>query len=156
MNEPYCKEYVKALSDQWRFRSGPEVIKLFSYSTQLSMQFFLLINIKMPTIVGILIFISRKNFMLSSALQEKSLNWWYLIFYKRKNFILSWVEHEKSFITLGPDQLTVLSGKPRIYRSLMHSKGSDWSSWMHSLTGAFTGCFCNITAFAGCMNIVLL
>ena len=32
---------------------------------KLSMKFFLLINIKMPTIVGILIFINRKNFMLS-------------------------------------------------------------------------------------------
>ena len=56
------------------------------------MKFFLLINIKMPTIVGILIFISRKNFMLSSALQEKILNWWYLIFHKRNKFHsqLSW------------------------------------------------------------------
>ena len=43
------------------------------------MLFFLLINVKMPTIVGILIFMSRKN------------------------FILSRVEHEKSFITSGPD-----------------------------------------------------
>ena len=77
-------------------KSGPEVIKLFSYSTQLSMKFFMLINIKMPTVVGILIFISRKNFMLSSALQEKSLNCWYLTFIGRTNFILSWVEHEKS------------------------------------------------------------
>ena len=34
-------------------RSGPEVIKLFSCSTQLSMKFFSLINVKMPTIVGI-------------------------------------------------------------------------------------------------------
>ena len=42
------------------------------------MKFFLLINIKMPTIVGILIFISRKNFM------------------------LNWVECEKCFITSGP------------------------------------------------------
>ena len=33
--------------------SGPEVIKLFSYSTQLSKKFILLINVKMPTIVGI-------------------------------------------------------------------------------------------------------
>ena len=41
-------------------------------------KFFLLTNIKMPTIVGILMFISRKNFM------------------------LNWVEYEKSFITLGP------------------------------------------------------
>ena len=34
-------------------KPGPEVKKLFSCSTQLSMNFFLLINIKMPTIVGI-------------------------------------------------------------------------------------------------------
>ena len=43
------------------------------------MLFFLLINVKMPTIVGILTFMSRKNFMLNS------------------------VEHEKSFTTSGPD-----------------------------------------------------
>ena len=40
---------------------GPEVIKLFSYLTQLSMKFILLINVKMPTIVGILTFISMIN-----------------------------------------------------------------------------------------------
>ena len=37
---------------------GPEVIKRFSYSTQLSTKFILLINVKMPTIVGIVTFIS--------------------------------------------------------------------------------------------------
>ena len=31
---------------------GPEVIKHFSYSTQLSMKFFLLINVKMPIIAN--------------------------------------------------------------------------------------------------------
>ena len=41
--------------------TGPEVIKLFSYSTQPSTKFILLINVKMPTIVGILTFISRIN-----------------------------------------------------------------------------------------------
>ena len=41
--------------------SSPEVIKLFSCSTQLSMKFILLINVKMPTIVGILTFISMIN-----------------------------------------------------------------------------------------------
>ena len=40
---------------------GPEIIKRFSCSTQLSMKFFRLINVKMPTIVGILTFMSRKN-----------------------------------------------------------------------------------------------
>ena len=39
--------------------SVPEVIKLFSFSIQLSMKFFiLLINVKMPIIFGILTFIS--------------------------------------------------------------------------------------------------
>ena len=46
-------------------RPGPEVIKLFSCSTQLSMKFSLLINMKMPTIVGIFMFISREIFTLS-------------------------------------------------------------------------------------------
>ena len=46
-------------------QSGSEVIKLFSCSTQLIMKFSLLINMKMPTIVGIFIFISREIFMLS-------------------------------------------------------------------------------------------
>ena len=69
--------------------SSTEVIKLFSCSTQLSMEFqllikikclqmkeflaislsdvvfILLINVKMPTIVGILTFMSRTNFVLS-------------------------------------------------------------------------------------------
>ena len=40
---------------------GHEDIKLFLCSTQLSMKFILLINVKMPTIVRILIFISRIN-----------------------------------------------------------------------------------------------
>ena len=42
----------------------PEVIKIFSCSTQLSMNFLLLINVKMPKIVGILTFMSRKNSIL--------------------------------------------------------------------------------------------
>ena len=76
--------------------TGPEVIKLFSCSTQLSMKyqlliktkippnkevscfkslrccvFIMLINVKMPTIVGILTFICRKNFVLSRVEPEK-------------------------------------------------------------------------------------
>ena len=41
-----------------------EVIKLFSYSAQLRLKFILLINVKMPTIVGILTFMSRINYRL--------------------------------------------------------------------------------------------
>ena len=44
----------------------------------------MLINVKMPTIVGILTFMSRIN------------------------FVLSWLEHEKSFITSGPEFLLLL------------------------------------------------
>ena len=50
---------------------------IFQAQISLECYFLLLINVKMPTIVGILTFMSRKNFM------------------------LSWVEHEKSFITPG-------------------------------------------------------
>ena len=65
-------------SDSEDLGTGPEVIKLFSCSTQLSMEFFRLKNVKILTIVGILTFMSKKNFMLSR------------------------VEHEKSFITSRP------------------------------------------------------
>ena len=44
---------------------------LFSCSTQLSMKFFLHINIKMPTIVGILTFMSGKNSILGLSESEK-------------------------------------------------------------------------------------
>ena len=90
----------KGLVDCTTLQAGPEVIKLFPCSAQLSIQFqmpisikkfsffsgsdklimlfFLLINGKMPTTVGILTIISRKNVMLNS------------------------VEHEQSFITSWP------------------------------------------------------
>ena len=53
-------------------KPGPEVIKLFSCSTQLSTKFFPLINVKMPTTVGILTFMSRKNSILGLSEPEKS------------------------------------------------------------------------------------
>ena len=49
---------AKIISSEYHHWLGPEVIKLLSCSTQLSMKFSLLINMKMPTIVGIFIFIS--------------------------------------------------------------------------------------------------
>ena len=55
------------VGDMLASKTRPEVIKLFSCSTQLGMTFSLLINMKMPTIVGIFISISRENFMLSSV-----------------------------------------------------------------------------------------
>ena len=49
-------------SDLERNSSGPEVIKLFSCSIELKLKFILLINVIMPTIVGILTFMSRINY----------------------------------------------------------------------------------------------
>ena len=64
------------LRSSWKpenqMKSGPEVIKLFSCSTQLSMKFFLLINVKMPTIVGILTFMSGKNSILVLSEPKRS------------------------------------------------------------------------------------
>ena len=68
------RRYIKSLS-------GPKVIKLFSCSTQLSMKFYLLINVKMPTmlinvkmptIVGILTFMSSKNSILGLSESKKA------------------------------------------------------------------------------------
>ena len=57
-----CWSFLKVKT--WLFKTrepGPEVIKLYSCSTQLSTKFILLIKVKMPTIVGILTFISMIN-----------------------------------------------------------------------------------------------
>ena len=68
---------------------GPEVIKLFSCSTQLSTKFILLINVKMPTIVGILTFISMINTHLRDLEQEISLFAGILVFMSSLNFVLN-------------------------------------------------------------------
>ena len=78
--------------------SGFEVINIFSCSTQLSTKFILLINVKMPTIVGILTFISMIN---TTSERLKARNF-FICRYFRWNFVLKWVEHERSCITLGP------------------------------------------------------
>ena len=58
---------------------GPKVINLFSCSTELSMEFILLMNIIMPTIVGILSYISMIN-TTSESLKARSLHFHYLVF----------------------------------------------------------------------------
>ena len=64
----------------------PEVIKLFSYSTQLSTKFILLINVKMPTIVGILTFISMINTTSEIFKARYFYICRYLKFYEQLNF----------------------------------------------------------------------
>ena len=66
--EKGLKVFLSCMNGQ---QSGPEIIKLFSCSALVSMKFSLPINVKMPTIVGILTFISRKNSILGLAEPEK-------------------------------------------------------------------------------------
>ena len=82
-------------------RPRSEVIKLFSFSTltQLSTKFILLINVKMPEIVGILTFISMIN---TTCERPKARNWFICCnfsFMSSWNFVLSWVW--KKFYNLG-------------------------------------------------------
>ena len=70
----------KTVNQNHDFESWPRGYKTFSScSTQLSMKFFLLINVKMPTIVGTLTFMSRKNSILGLSASEKSWISWYFI-----------------------------------------------------------------------------
>ena len=70
------------------------------------MLFFLFINVKMPTVVGILTFMSRKNFMLNG------------------------VEHEKSFITSGPD--LALFGNHILAPKLVSERRTVWAVYKQS------------------------
>ena len=82
-------------------RSGPEVKKIVSYSTQLSTKFILLINVKMPTSVGILTFMSMIN---TTSERHKTRNFFIcrgFSFFEQLNFHaqLSWAW--KKFYKLG-------------------------------------------------------
>ena len=66
--------------------TGPEVIKLFSCSAQLRIKFILLINVKMPTIVGILTFMSRINYWFLSLEPEFSTIFDYFIIHEKLKF----------------------------------------------------------------------
>ena len=59
-------------------------------------EFILLINVKMPTIVGILTFISMIN-KTSESLKARKVNiFQYYSFMSGLIFVISWVKHEKS------------------------------------------------------------
>ena len=60
--------------------------KLFSCSVQLRSKFILLINVKMPTIVGILTFISRINYKLWSSKCSISIYLGYFSIYEQFKF----------------------------------------------------------------------
>ena len=73
-------------SDKWfGSRSDPEVIKLSPCSTQLSVKLILLINVKMPTVVGIFTFVSMIN-TTPERLKETSFVCRYFSFYQQLKF----------------------------------------------------------------------
>ena len=65
---------------------GPEVIKLISCSIKLSMKSIMLINVKMPTIVGILTFISTINTTLYRLKARELFIFQYFSFYVQLKF----------------------------------------------------------------------
>ena len=82
---PFINEIILLRTYMYK-RPGPEVIKLCSCSTQLSIKFILLISVKMPTIVGILTFISMMN---TTYERLKAINFfvsWYFSFHEQLKF----------------------------------------------------------------------
>ena len=66
-------------------KPGLKAIKLFSCSTRLNLKFITLVNVKMPTIVGILTFIS----MINTKFMFKARNifiFWYFSFCEQVKF----------------------------------------------------------------------
>ena len=67
-------------------KPGREVIKLFSYSSQLSTKVVMLMNVKMPIIDGMLTFISKVN---ATSDRLKAITFFicrYFSFYKQLKF----------------------------------------------------------------------
>ena len=75
---------------------SPELIKLFPCSTQLSMKFILLRNVKMTTIVVILTIQHLRDLKQNTSLLVSI-----LVLMSSSSFMLSWVEHEKSLQPWG-------------------------------------------------------
>ena len=76
----------------------------------------LLINIKMPTIVGILTFISKINTTSESFKARQILFFSILVnIMSSWNFLLSLVEHEESLMALGPGSANVFSYAPSYF-----------------------------------------
>ena len=61
----------------------PQGYTAFSCSTQMSTKFILLINIKMPTIAGILTFISMINATHERLKERNVFIYWYYSFYEQ-------------------------------------------------------------------------
>ena len=80
-------------------KTGPYNIKLFLCSTQLTSKFILLINVKLPTIVGILTFISMINTTTERLNARNFFNCPYFNFYEQLILfdLILYVSHQQSF-----------------------------------------------------------
>ena len=89
---------------------GPEVIKRFPCSTQLSMKFIMLLNVKMSTLVGILTCNSMINTTSESCKARTIYIFHNLTFNERLKFHAQLIElsMKKSLITSVPDELNNL------------------------------------------------
>ena len=76
--------------------------------------FSMLISMKMPTIVGIFIFISREISYSAMFSKKEFAIISNLRFISRTNFLLSLVEHEKKFYSLGAGSTAVMVEDDRI------------------------------------------
>ena len=79
-------------------------------------------HVKMPTIVGILTFISIVNTTSERLKAITSSFVCIFVFMSSWNLVLSWVEHEKSFITSGQSWFTVCHN---FYNSLFLAYSPD-------------------------------
>ena len=75
---------------EYVLKPSPEVIKHFSCSTQIRMKFIMLINVKMPTMVGILTFMSMINTTSESLKARKVFIFQHVSFYDQLKFHAQW------------------------------------------------------------------
>ena len=83
INSHHEVSYYKSVC-LWGLESGLELRSFFFHAQQLSIKFILLINVKMPTIVGILTLISRIN--TTSEFESKKNLFHYFTFYEQLKF----------------------------------------------------------------------
>ena len=93
------------------FYTRPRGKNFFSYSTQLSTKFILLINVEMPTIVRILTFISMIN-TTSDLNKETSLF---------VNILVLWAVETSCSVELSTNKFYNLGGQGSLCTELRHS-----------------------------------
>ena len=84
--------------------SGYQVIKK-TCSTQLQLKFILLVDVKIPTIVGIFTFISRLNAKIESLKATELYFFTIVLYMSNLKSVHSWVDYRKCFITSGPGNM---------------------------------------------------